>query len=177
MSPRHFVTVPDSDTEIMEEVGHHRMTKQGMKSTYKQAPIEQPPLEKGAQASRSRNMKKKQTQLPEVGAAQSQPAQMDDMHTHVFIEGQEDDLPDFGGEEVPAQTRVSSYLFLWWWHVSRNVDCYGPMAPISGQLPQYSIGDGGSDLCHKVLYLLFQRCKYQVLRLLQSNHLLQAMCP
>ncbi|KAI9435892.1 hypothetical protein BJY52DRAFT_1230672 [Lactarius psammicola] len=36
MSPRHFETVQDSDTEIIEQVTYRRRTKKGIKTTYKQ---------------------------------------------------------------------------------------------------------------------------------------------
>jgi hypothetical protein len=119
MSPRNFVTVTDSDTEIVEEVGSHRRTKRGMKSTYKKVLTQKPPLwETAGQASRSRSKKKRQPQLPEVGAAQSQPSQVDNRQTHVFVEGPEDDFPDFVAEEFHVQTMVCSHIFLQQSHFS-----------------------------------------------------------
>jgi hypothetical protein len=108
MSPKNFATVPDSDTEIVEEVGYHRRTKRGMKSTYKQVPATQPPQEKAGQASRSRSTKKRQAQLPEVESPQPEPdpTHMDDMQAHGFIDEQEDDLPEFVGDVMQPRTMV-----------------------------------------------------------------------
>ncbi len=51
MSPRHFVTVLDSDTEIIEQVTYRQRTKRGIKTTYKQVLSEETPPEKVEQAS------------------------------------------------------------------------------------------------------------------------------
>ncbi len=53
MSPRHFVTVPDSDTEIVEQVTYCQRTKRSIKTTYKQVLSEETPPEKVEQASHS----------------------------------------------------------------------------------------------------------------------------
>jgi hypothetical protein len=110
MSPRHYVTVPDSDTEIVEEVTNRRMTKRGMKTTYKQVPIEEPLKEKAEQASRSRRTRKRQTELPEVEATPQEPTDTGDIDTHVFIEGHEDHIPEFDSEELQPQKMVWSFI-------------------------------------------------------------------
>jgi hypothetical protein len=44
MSRIHYVPVPESDTEIIEEVTYRRKTMRGMKIKREQAPMEQPLL-------------------------------------------------------------------------------------------------------------------------------------
>jgi hypothetical protein len=125
MSPRHHVVVPDSDTEVVEVVTQRRMTKRGMRTTVKHVPIEQPLPENTGRASRSRSRQQKtsevraskskvravQPDVGPVGEASMEPAHIDDMNTHVFIDGPEEDLPDFAPEEVQPQTLVQSHLF------------------------------------------------------------------
>jgi hypothetical protein len=110
MSPKNFDTVPESDTEIATEVGYHRRTKRGMKSTYKQKPVEQePPEVKPQQESRLWSKKKKPAQLPEVGASlqDQELAQVDYMQAHEFIDdGQEYDSPLLGGDAAQPRTMV-----------------------------------------------------------------------
>lgn len=111
MSPRRFVIIPDSDTELVE-VGIHGMTKRGMKSTYKQVRAEQPPPEQSGQASRSRSKKKKQPERRQVAKTLPEVANIEDMETHVFVDAQEDNLPDFVPEEIQTRKTVRSYIFL-----------------------------------------------------------------
>jgi hypothetical protein len=110
MSPKNFKTVPESDTEITTEVGYHQRTKQGMKSTYRQKPIEQePPNIKPGQTSQLQSKTKKHAQLPEVGASpqEQEPAQVDYMQAHEFIDnGQEYDSPVLGGDGAQPRTTV-----------------------------------------------------------------------
>ena len=108
MSPKNFDTIPESDTEVATEVGYHRRTKRGMKSTYKQTPVAQePPEVKPAKESRSRSKRKMPTRLPEVGASSQdpEPAQVEYMEAHEFIDdGQGYDSQLLGGDA--AQPRI-----------------------------------------------------------------------
>ena len=84
-----------------------------MRTTSKEVPIEQPPQEHAGQASRLRSKQKKQGQLRQAGVTppEPEPAHITDMETHVFIEEQEDDLPNPFSEEMQSQTMVQSYIF------------------------------------------------------------------
>jgi hypothetical protein len=110
MSPKNFDTVPDSDTEVATEVGYHRRTKRGMKSTYKQKTIAQePPEVKPAKASRSRSKTKMPTRLPEEGTSlqDQEPAHVEYMQAHEFIDdGQEYDSQLLGGDAAQPRTMV-----------------------------------------------------------------------
>ena len=113
MPPRHFDIVPDSEPEFVEEVAYHRRTKRGMKTTYKQMPVEQPPQEKAGQSSRLWSRNNRQTKLPDgvqtephnVEAIQPEPDNIDDMAPHLLIEGEDDELPGISPEEMqPLET-------------------------------------------------------------------------
>ena len=110
MSPKNFDTIPDSDTEVATEVGYHRRTKRGMKSTYKQKTVEQElPEVKPAKVSRSRSKKKMPTRLPEVGESSQdqEPAQVDYMQAYEFLDdGQEYDPQLLGGDAAQPRTMV-----------------------------------------------------------------------
>ncbi len=119
MSPRHFVTVPDSDTEIVEQVTYRRRTKRGIKTTYKQVLSEETPPEKVEKASRSRSRTQRQTKLRserqtvprDAEPTQLEPNNIGDMETHEFLDGEEDDLPDNSPGGVQPQPTVWSYTF------------------------------------------------------------------
>ncbi|KAI9430790.1 hypothetical protein BJY52DRAFT_1199932 [Lactarius psammicola] len=106
MSPRHFETVQDSDTEIIEQVTYCRRTKKGIKTTYKQVCSDQPPAEKSGQASNTWSRTQRQTKLrnekqlePHTAkATQPEEDNIGYMDTHEFIDEQEDNLNDISPE-------------------------------------------------------------------------------
>jgi hypothetical protein len=66
MSRIHYVPLPDSDTEIIEEVTYRRKTTRGMKIKQERTPMEQPLQETTGKTSRSRSKNKRQAQLRQV---------------------------------------------------------------------------------------------------------------
>src|SRR6266702_274578 len=119
MPPRHFDIVLDSEPEFMEEVAYHQRTKPGMKTMYKQMPVEQPPQEKAGQSSHLQSRKNRQTKLPDgvqtephnVEVIQPEPDNIDDMAPHLLIEGEEDELPGISSEEMQPLETVWSHIF------------------------------------------------------------------
>ncbi|KAI9437384.1 hypothetical protein BJY52DRAFT_1230144 [Lactarius psammicola] len=118
MSPRHFETVQDSDTEIIEQVTYRRRTKKGIKTTYKQVRSDQPPVEKSGQASNTRSRTQRQTKLrnekqlePHTAkATQPEEDNIGYMDTHEFIDEQEDNLNNISPEGMQTLPTISSAL-------------------------------------------------------------------
>lgn len=151
MSPRHFATVSDSDTEIVDEVAVHQETKQGIKTTYRQVRKKQAPQEQTGQASRSRSRqssqeqigqalrsrskKKKQPELRQTEVPPPGPAYTEDMETHLFIDVQDDDLPNVVSEEMQMQATVWSYKLSLISLLMPDLANYRSMAPASEQVP------------------------------------------
>jgi hypothetical protein len=66
MSRIHYVPLPDSDTEIVEEVTYRQRTSRGMKIKQERAPMEQPLRETTGKTSHSRSKNKSQAQLRHI---------------------------------------------------------------------------------------------------------------
>jgi hypothetical protein len=113
MSPRHFVTVPDSDDDIVEEVNYLRKTKRGMKTTKKQVPMTHPPHVKAGEASHlhSRSKSQRQAQLRRIEHTSQEVADVGDMDTYQFTVGNEDHNPDPIVEEMQPQAMVRLHIF------------------------------------------------------------------
>jgi hypothetical protein len=110
MSPRHFVTVPDSDEDIIEEVNYLRKTKKGMKTTTKRVPMTHPPQAKAGDAARSRHKGSRHTQVHRAEDTPQEGAHIGDMDTHEFIDGYEDNIPGAIMEEVQPQVMVRLHV-------------------------------------------------------------------
>ncbi|KAI9451585.1 hypothetical protein BJY52DRAFT_1190868 [Lactarius psammicola] len=128
MSSRHFETVQDSDTEIIEQVTYHQRTKKGIKTTYKQICSDQPPVEKSGQASNTQSRTQRQTKVHnekqlEPHTARATQLEEDDigyMDTHEFIDEQEDNLNDISPEGM--QTLPTSTMSQWLQYRGRYLD-------------------------------------------------------
>ena len=103
----HIVPVPESDTEIIEEVTYLHRTKRGLKTTTKQVTMEQPLKEKRSQASHSRSKSKSQPKIRQDDASSSELAsKIGEMEIHETIEGNDNVLHDHVVEDFQPQTRV-----------------------------------------------------------------------
>jgi hypothetical protein len=140
MSPIHYVAVPESDTEIIEEVTYRRKTRQGMKIKHEQAPMEQPLEGATGRASHSRSKNTRQAQLrqgeetvqePDTPGEGSQAQnknqqkaklrQVDEylvepddtgyLDMHEVLEEEGDHLPEHFPEEQPQAAQVFSCIF------------------------------------------------------------------
>jgi hypothetical protein len=78
MSQIHYVPVPESDTEIIEEVTYRRKTARGMKIKREQAPMEQPLQETTRKSSRPRVKNTHQAQLHQVEDTLQEPDNTDE---------------------------------------------------------------------------------------------------
>jgi hypothetical protein len=140
MSPIHYAPVPDSDTDILEEVTYRQRTARGMKIKQQQSPMENPLQETTGKASRSRRKNQKQSLLCEVEETQQEPDNTgehsqsrsknrrhaklrqveepllepdntDHLDTYEVIEDQRDDLPDPGQGVMQPQVMVQLCIF------------------------------------------------------------------
>jgi hypothetical protein len=111
MSPRHFVTVPESDEDIVEEVNYLQKTKQGMRTTTKKVPMTHPPQAKEEEASRSRSKGSRHAQVRRTDGPSQEAANVGDMDTHEFIDGYEDNIPDPIAEEMQPKVIVHLKIF------------------------------------------------------------------
>jgi hypothetical protein len=93
---------------IDELVVHHRMTKRGTQTTRKVVPVPLPAKAKPGKCSQSRNGKKQQVDL-EVGNGSGVPTnarQDPDIQADIFIDEQDDPLPDPEDECNHPETTV-----------------------------------------------------------------------
>ncbi|KAI9437388.1 hypothetical protein BJY52DRAFT_1230141 [Lactarius psammicola] len=139
MSPRHFETVQDSDTEIIEQETYHQRAKKGIKTIYKQVRSDQPPVEKSGQASNTWSRTQRQTKLRnekqlEPHTARATQPEEDDigyMDTHEFIDEQEDNINDISPEGM--QTLPTSIISQWLQYRGRYLDILLEMEGHAGE--------------------------------------------
>lgn len=114
--PRYDV-VPESDTEIIEEVTTRHRTKRGMKLKQERGPIEQPVQTKQTKASGSRSKTKKQAQAHQAADKIPDAGDTTIMQTYDFV-GDEEFPLDHLSEVEDHHAKVSLQYSLFMFYVS-----------------------------------------------------------
>ena len=115
MSPRYFVTVSDTEDNMVEEEHYLRKTTRGMKAAKKRVPKTKPKAPSvqvtSEEASQSRSKGKKKAQVHNARGTQQEVSNLDDMDTHQFIDDIEHCALDLVEEEIQPQPKVCLYMF------------------------------------------------------------------
>jgi hypothetical protein len=155
MSPRHLVTVPDSDDDMVEEVNYLRKSKQGTKAVKKQTPKTHPPRARAGEASQSQSKGQRRTHGSRVDDPRQGVDNIRDMDTYQVIDGYEDNVPEQVAEEIQPQVLVRPELVC---HTGITdhvyIDNHGPMVGLSEKIPECFTAVGRSGLCSEVLNML-----------------------
>lgn len=106
-----YDTVPESDTEIIEEVTYRQKTKRGMTLKQTRVPMEQSAKSKTGTASTSRSKTKKHVQT-----TQAEDATVGDhmLQAYDFV-GDDDIQPEHASERIEPQVTVWFYDLLFTW--------------------------------------------------------------
>ena len=114
MSPRYFVSVSDSEDNMVEEEHYLRKTTRGMKAAKKRVPQTKPkapPVQvTSEEASQSRSKGKKKAQVRRAGDTPQKAPNLSNMDTHQFIDDIEHYALDPVDEEIQPQTKVCLYM-------------------------------------------------------------------
>ena len=99
-STKHSAIVPESDTEIIEEVTYLHTTKQGTSIKTKKAITEQPLKVKLTTLSGSRGKKKGEVPICEVEESLQEPVAVGPLETHQYID---DEVYNPGNDDMMAE--------------------------------------------------------------------------